>query len=435
MAHPFLDHLTARVDALRTAGLARTATVVGMPGSPAMMVGGRRMLNFAANDYLGLGSCLHWREEVAQLFGLHAPSGMASRLAAGHSALAAEAEAAWAEYFGHEACLFVPSGYQANLAVLTGLLDAGATVFTDRRIHASMARVLPMTGATVLPHAHADMDHLRRRLHAWQPTHGHSPQPAAQAPPCVPPATSVSPHGHPAACPTAPNTSAPFSSQPPVILAESLYSMDGTIPDMAALAALRAQWNAFVILDEAHAIGALGHGGRGLGGNVADVVVGTCGKGLGFFGAFVLMPRACRTALEHLASAVIHSTALPEAHAACMLALLQRLPRLDRQRDHLAAMAAHFRQQAKQAGILAGGHAHIICVEVGDEARATAVDMALRGEGVLALAARYPTVPAGRAIVRFGLTARHNREHIDHAVQALARCLAAYPGPTPQKGA
>lgn len=404
--------LTLRVEELHAAGLGRSAPLLdGLPASAAVPSGdignapspalvhmdGRPLLHFAGNDYLGLAADGAWRATVAACFARHAPSGTASRLAAGHTALAADAEAAWAEYFGYAECLFLPSGYQANLALLWGLLGHGDAVFLDRRVHASMAHALPPTGARLHTHRHADMDDLSRRLAAWRAAGNDGPP--ARGTGCAP---------------------------QPVVLAESLYSMDGTLPDMARLGAVAREHGAFVIVDEAHAFGALGAGGRGRAHGVADAAVGTLGKALGLFGAFLLLPRGTRNALENLASPLIHSTALPEAHAACCLALLDLLPRLDDRRHHLAALGAALRAGLRAEGMPVREGAHVVCVDVGDEARCTRLAAKLRtpaggGPGVLALAARHPTVGRGAAVLRLGLTALHRVDDVARCVDLLAR--------------
>ncbi|WP_353119907.1 aminotransferase class I/II-fold pyridoxal phosphate-dependent enzyme [Nitratidesulfovibrio sp.] len=407
--------LALRVEELHAAGLGRNAPLLdGLPGpvlastpdsiprigagqspSPALVhMQGRPLLQFSGNDYLGLAAHEEWRATVADCFARHAPSGTASRLAAGHTALAAKAEAAWADYFGYAECLFLPSGYQANLALLWGLLGHGDAVFLDRRVHASMAHALPPTGARLHTHRHADMDDLSRRLAAWRDSSD--------------------------------NNSGGNDATQPVILAESLYSMDGTLPEMTRLGAVAREHGAFVIVDEAHAFGALGTGGRGRAHGVADAAVGTLGKALGLFGAFLLLPRGTRSALENLASPLIHSTALPEAHAACCLALLDLLPRLDGRRHHLAALGAALRAGLRAEGLPVREGAHVVCVDVGDEDRCTRLAARLRaptdgGPGVLALAARHPTVGRGAAILRLGLTALHRVDDVARCVDLLAR--------------
>lgn len=379
------DRLADRLAALERQGqLRRAAPAEDCPpdDAPWIRLDGRRLLNFTSNDTLGLARCGRWRAEIARCFARRPASGTASRLAGGHGALAAEAETAWAELFGFSEAMFFPSGYQANLACLTGLLHAGDVVLADKRIHASMGRALPLTGARIHTFTHADPEHCGRRLSM-------AADPAMQ----------------------------------PVILTESLFSMDGAVTDMAALSVCKARHGAFVIVDEAHAIGTLGPDGKGLAGGVADVVVGTLGKALGFWGAFLLLPAGFRAALENLASAVIHSTALPPAHAACMLRLAALWPCLEPRRRRLAELAAHFRESLDRQGIPHQGEAHIIWVPLGGEARAALAGELLKREGIWALAARYPSVPQGQAGLRFSVTALHESAQAFLLAAALRRVL------------
>ena len=182
-------------------------------------------------------------------------------------------------------------------------------------------------------------------------------------------------------------------------------------------------------MDEAHAAGCLGPGGKGLFAELpgtADAMLGTFGKGLGFFGAFLLLPAGCRRLLEHLASPVMHSTALPPAHARAALRLLARLPGLEGARERLAANAGLFRKLLAERGIEAACGRHILAVPVGDERLAGQLAASLARQGILALAARFPTVPAGQAILRFSITALHDRAMLERAADALAAALRAY---------
>ncbi len=290
----------------------------GGAAGPLLYRDGREYISFMSNDGLGLAADAHWQARVAACFAAHAPSASASRLAGGRSEVVDLACRAVADYFGFAECLFLPSGYQANLACVTTLLQQGQEAFVDRRCHASVMRALPLAGARIRAWNHLDYDHLERLLSSLPPD---APQ--------------------------------------PVVMAESLYSMDGAALDLERMAALRHRYGFFLCVDEAHALGALGPGGRGLcaaqalrddGRAPADLVVGTLGKSLGLWGAFLLLPRGFSPLFEHLASAVMHSTALPPAHAACMLALVEELPRLGERRRTLAARVAFFRRALRERG-------------------------------------------------------------------------------------
>ncbi len=345
---------------------------------PYLERGGRRCLSFLSNDYLGLSQDASWRAAVARAFAAHAPSGTGSRLVCGWDETAREAERAFARRFGRDECLFLPSGYQGSLALVSCLVRRGQPVLVDRRMHASAARALAASGCRVLPYAHADMGHLERRLRAlddaWQP----------------------------------------------VVMTESLFSMDGTVSDAAAFDALRARYGFFLIVDEAHAVGCLGENGAGVfHGHDADVVLGTMGKGLGLFGAFALMPAGFARYFDNLSPPVMYSTALPPAHAACCLELAARLPDLARRREKLAGGAAFFRNCLAARGFRTLGQAHVVALPVGAEGRATELARGLEERGVLAFAARHPTVPFGQALLRFSLTSLHERDMLEAAADLL----------------
>lgn len=382
--------LELRVKAWKDAGRGRSPFLLEQPGEgPRAHLGSRTLINFLSNDSLGQTCDPDWRRIVGECFSRYPASGTASRLAGGHWKLAAEAEQAFAEHFGHAECLFFPSGYQANLAWVTGLLHAGQQVFADRRIHASIARAIPLSGAELRTWAHADNEHLNRRL-----------------------ASTADPETQ------------------PLVVTESLFSMDGTVADLENLAALRQEHGFFLVLDEAHAVGALGPGGRGLAASrpgTADVVVGTFGKALGFFGAFLLLPRGFVSILEHLSSSVMHSTALPPAHAAAVLRLVERLPQLDAERTRLAANADLFREALRQRRVSWRGTAHIVAVPSGEAERTALLGARLRERGVLALAARYPTVPHGDGLLRFNITSLHTPEMLEEAAEAVAAVLKEEP--------
>lgn len=368
--------LARRLALERRAGLERQAV-----RPPA----GDGALDFLSHDSLGLADDAGWRRTLARCAARHAPSGRASWVAGGRTSLAGEAAAACAAYFGAAECRFFASGYQAQLAALAGLILPGQPLLPDKRMHASATRFLGQSRARVLPYAHADMAHLERRLRCL----------AEEA-----------------------------DSRQPVVMSESLFSMDGTLLDMSAWRGLRQTFGFWGWLDEAHSLGALGPQGRGLAAQwpgAADMVLGSFGKALGYWGAFLLLPEGFSAYLEQWASPLLHSTALPPAHAAGVLALLERLPELDEQRQELADKARFFRDCLTAEGLTVRGDAHILAVPVGDAATCAAWAERLRERGVLLLAARYPTVPQGQALLRCIVRTGHTRADLRRAAHGMAR--------------
>jgi 8-amino-7-oxononanoate synthase len=342
---------------------------------------GARLLNFASNDYVGLGSSEVLRHKVARNFERYGASSSSSRLVSGNYALIKQAEAAYAQHFGYEDALFYPSGYQANLGVLSTLFQPDDTVVFDKHIHASSVKGLVLSGAKVQGYNHSSFAHLERRLR--------------------------------------------YSIGPVGVVTESLFSMDGDCLDCEAMQALRKRYEFLCIVDEAHAFGAIGSGGRGLAPAVADVAVGTFGKALGLFGAFALMSSELKSYLLNFSSPQIYTTTLPEAHAASALEVLDLIGGAEAKRRHLHDLARYFAQVIKARGFSINGDAHIKAVEVGDEQ--TAVEMArkLYGSGLFILPARYPTVPLQKAILRVSLTALHQREDVDLLADNLEEARSA----------
>lgn len=376
--------LNARLRALTAAGLYRRRICQESRQGKWVTVDGRQLLNFASNDYLGLAADTDWQAQVARCFAQHPPSASASALAGGHSRTIRAAEESLAEYFGYAECVLLPSGYQANLALLQALAFCGDTVLYDKRIHASTAAAVRAGAATPCGFRHNDTRHLTRRLE---------------------------------------KTDKPDSTGTKVILVESLYSMDGDSPDFAALRRIKERHNAILVADEAHAFGVLGTEGRGLATGSADMAVGTLGKALGLFGAFILLPRGGTELLCNLASPFIHSTALPDAHAACAAMLPRRIARMEEQRDRVARLSRLMRTELQGLGLPVHGTAHIITLETGDEALTSRTAASLRQHGILALAARHPTVPARRAVIRLGMTALHSARDVEVCVRSLTTIL------------
>lgn len=336
---------------------------------------GARLINFASNDYLGLGSSRTLCRKVADNFNRYGSSSSSSRLVAGNYSLIGEAEKAFAEYFEFEAALFFPSGYQANLGMLATLFEPGDTVIFDKHIHASSVKGLSMSGATTLGFNHSAFTHLEKRLVRQNRQVG--------------------------------------------VVTESLFSMDGDCPDMARLNALKKQYGFLCVVDEAHAYGALGRGGRGLATDVADVAVGTFGKALGLFGAFAFMPEAYKAYLLNFSSPQIYTTTLPPAHAASALDVLTHLAGAGKARRHLADISRQFKTSLVAAGFNVQGDAHILAVQMGDERRAVTVAKKLLAKGFFVLPARYPTVPLQAAILRISLTTQHTWEDVARFIDAL----------------
>ena len=343
------------------------------------------LLDLASNDYLGLS---RHPEVVAAAQAAAASQGLgagASRLVSGSRPVHGELEAALAAWLGREQVLLFPSGFQANLAAVGALADRHSLVLADRLIHHSLLTGVRASGARLQRFAHNDLAQLDSQLQAAR----------RRAP-----------------------------EQRLLVLSESLFSMQGTSVDVAVLTALCAEHGAALLLDEAHALGVLGPGGRGLGHNQPEIALisGTFGKAFGGGGAFLAGDALVGDWLLQSSGAFRYTTALAPplaAGALAALALIQAEPR----GEALLQRAARWRAGLEAAGWpRPPGSGPILPLLVGDDRQALELQQRLEAAGLLSVAIRPPTVPEGTARLR--LVLRH-----DLPAGTLARLLTALGSP------
>ncbi len=352
---------------------------------------GRSLVDFSSNDYLGLS---HHPELIRRtaLFAERWGAGSgASRLVCGNLPPFTDVEAKLAQGKGAPAALVFVSGFQANASILPALFDsrvlgAEPLVYCDRLNHASLIHGCQAAGVRQIRFRHNDLGHLEQLLAAPNP-----------------------------------------GGRPRFIVTETVFSMDGDRADIAGLAALAERHGAFLYLDEAHATGVLGEGGFGLARGLAGprcLVMGTFSKALGGFGAYAACGALLRDYLVNRCGGLIYATALPPAVLGAMDAALDLVPTLDAERARLAAHGDRLRAAMAEAGLDTGASStQIVPVFLGDEARALAVASALEAEGLLGVAIRPPTVPAGTSRIRFALSARHSEEDVDRLIETLVRVV------------
>ena len=343
------------------------------------------LLDLASNNYLGLS---RHPKVVAAAQAAAASQGLgagASRLVSGSRPVHGELEAALAAWLGREQVLLFPSGFQANLAAVGALADRHSLVLADRLIHHSLLTGVRASGARLQRFGHNDLAQLDSQLQAAR----------RRAP-----------------------------GQRLLVLSESLFSMQGTSVDVAVLTALCAEHGAALLLDEAHALGVLGPGGRGLGHNQPEIALisGTFGKAFGGGGAFLAGDALVGDWLLQSSGAFRYTTALAPplaAGALAALALIQAEPR----GEALLQRAARWRAGLEAAGWpRPPGSGPILPLLVGDDRQALELQQRLEAAGLLSVAIRPPTVPEGTARLR--LVLRH-----DLPAGTLARLLTALGSP------
>jgi 8-amino-7-oxononanoate synthase len=347
-----------------------------------LQMDGRNILNFCSNDYLGLANhptVMQAFKTAADRYGVGSGS---AHLICGHSAAHHALEEELAAFTGRDRALLFSTGYMANIGVISALLGRADAVFEDRLNHASLLDGGLISGARFKRYAHADVDQLDGHL---KNAKGNK-----------------------------------------LIVTDGVFSMDGDFAPIKALATTAKAHDAWLMVDDAHGLGVVGEQGGGIldyyGLNQADVPVlmGTLGKGLGTFGAFVAGSEVLIETLIQKARTYIYTTALPAAVAEATRASLNIVIAEGWRRDKLNTLSEHFRRGARQLGLqLMTSPSAIQPIIIGDSHRAVAVSRALLDQGLLVSAIRPPTVPQGSARLRVTFSALHEQQHIDRLLDAL----------------
>ncbi len=382
--HDLDSRLNAAIADLTAQGRRRSLRGVEPLDGGRIRVGGRELVNFSSNDYLGLSRHPQVIERAREWAARWGAGSGASRLVTGHLDALSAVEEKIAAAKGVEAALVLASGWQCNVSALAALLDrslwgAEPLVFADRLNHASLHMGCAVAGAKQNRFRHNDLSHLKDLLMRTAREPG-----------------------------------------PRIIVTESVFSMDGDVPDVDQLVAIAEEWNALLYLDEAHATGVLGVNGFGLSvGTHVDVAMGTFSKAMGSFGAYVACSRAVKEWLINRASGFIYATALPPAVLGAMDASIDLVPTLGPARARLQAMAEHVRNRFHEAGLDTGASStQIVPVILGEEERTLRVAARLEEEGLLGIAIRPPTVPNGTSRIRFALSAAHSDADIERLIHA-----------------
>ena len=396
------------------------------PGSRvATIVDGRQLIDFSSNDYLGLARHPAVAAAMSECAARCGSGSGASHLVTGHGAEHTRLEEELAAFTGRERALLFSTGYMANLAVIATLAERGESVLLDRLSHASLIDGALLSGARFKRYAHADVAAAESALAA---------------------------NGENVA----------------VVATDGVFSMDGDLGPLDALARASRAQDAWLVVDDAHGLGVIGATGRGtvehfgLSADAVPVLVGTLGKAFGSFGAFVAGSRDLIELLMQKARSYIYTTALPQPVAAASRKALEIAQRETWRRERVLALTARFHEGAEQMGVAlmgagadlratartaTGALAHAgsgASAQAGLRAGATALpltpiqpvlvgtaDAALRAQrtlftaGFCVVAIRPPTVPSGSARLRVTLSASHTEDQVDGLIEALSRAYAS----------
>ena len=364
-----LAPLAADLQALPAARRRRLRSLV--PAGQAGFAGEERpLLDLASNDYLGLSRDPALQRAASAAIEAVGVGAGASRLISGTRPIHAELEQALGDWLGRERVLLYPSGFQANIAAVQALADRHTWVLADRLIHHSLLVGIQASGAKLRRFQHNDLADLETLL-----VRARRDAPQRRL----------------------------------LVLSESLFSMEGSSPDVAAMAELCASHGAALLLDEAHSLGVLGDGGRGLGYGIAEIslISGTFGKAFGSGGAFLAGNATVGDWLLQHSGPFRYSTALAPPLVAAAAAGLRAIQEREPERRALLERAERWRNALEAAGWpRPGGRGPILPLMVGDDQRALALQAQLEQAGLLSVAIRPPTVPDGTARLR--LVLRHD---------------------------
>jgi len=378
-----LDRLAVQTARRASAQLLRRLRTIEHADGPWLETGGRRLLSFCSNDYLGLAQHPQLIAALKRAADGEGVGSTSAHLICGHRAEHAALEEALAAWTGRERALLFSTGYMANLGVLQALLTRGDLCVQDKLNHACLLDGAQLSGAGLKRYPHADVAAATRQLAG--------------------------------------------SREAGALLAtDGVFSMDGDSAPLRALAALCAHEGATFMVDDAHGLGVLGEHGAGsvsaagLAQHEVPVLMATLGKALGCAGAFVAGPATLIDGLIQFARSYIYTTAMPPALAAAALAAVQLAQAEDWRRQKLAMLIARFRHGAAQLGLaLSASTSAIQPLLLGDAQAALDAARALEQHGLLVTAIRPPTVPAGSARLRLTLSAAHEEIHVDRLLGAL----------------
>jgi len=381
--------LEGRLAEIERLGLGRRLRLVSGPQGPTVLLDGQPVLLLCSNNYLGLADHPQVREAAADAAMRWGVGAGASRLISGTMTVHRRLEERLAEFSRRQSCLLFGSGYLANLGIIGALAGRGDTVFSDELNHASIVDGCRLSRAEVVVYRHRDVEHLlwsMRRAGGRREGHGGR-----------------------------------------VIVTDSVFSMDGDLAPLQELVELAQAAGARLVVDEAHAIGTYGPHGRGalaqagLEGEV-DAIVGTLGKSLGSYGAYVAGDEEMTRWLLNTARSFIFSTAPPPPAVAGALAALALLRERPHRVERLTSNARALRRALRAEGFdVSEGEVHIVPLILGEEHDALRLCQAAIEQGVFAQAIRPPTVPAGTSRLRLAAMASHTASDMRMAAEALAR--------------
>ncbi len=394
-----------QVEELKSKDLLRIEKIVESDQGPVVKCQGKTVLNFSSNNYLGLANHPRLKKAAIQAIERYGVGSGASRLITGTMSLHQELEKVLAGFKGCEASLIFNSGYHANIGVITALVDPNDVIFSDELNHASLIDGCRLSKASVMIYRHSDMRHLRELLKSHVEQKRKEKKQGVQI------------------------------SSKLLIVTDTVFSMDGDLCLLPALMKLAHDFDAWIFVDEAHATGVFGEKSRGVVEHYGIsskkknlIQMGTLGKALGSFGAYVCGPKAFCDFLKNKARTYVFTTALPPAVLAATLEAIRLINQDLSLKNQLWRNVEYFKRGLTQ--VIANSSYELLKTDspifpilVGSQSRTMDLSQKLFDEGIWIQGIRPPTVPDGTSRLRLTLMATHTKEHLDKCLVTLEKVL------------
>jgi glycine C-acetyltransferase len=377
--------LEGEIASLKEQGLFNTIRTIDSPMDARIVVDGKQVINFCANNYLGLANHPRLKDAAKRAIDKYGIGPGAVRSIAGTMSLHVELERHLAEFKRAEAVITLQSGFTANLATIPALVGKGDVIFSDQLNHASIIDGCRLSRATIVSYAHNDMDDLRRKI-AETTEYGRR-----------------------------------------IIISDGVFSMDGDIAPLPELYEIAREHNILLMVDDAHGEGVLGRGGRGivdhfgLHGKV-DIEVGTMSKAFGVVGGIVAGKQIIIDWLRQRGRPFLFSSAMTVPDAAACLEAVDMLESSDELVQRLWSNAEFIKRELQTLGFDIGqSTTPIVPLMLGEASLAQQFSRRLFEEGVFAMAIGFPTVPRGKARIRVMNTAAHSQDDLEQALAAFEK--------------
>lgn len=376
-------NLFDEIDQRKNDGLFRVRKTLNSAQGPLVTIEDKVYLNFSSNDYLGLANnevlkCI--MIDAIHEYGLGAAS---SQLVVGHLRPHQQLENKLAAFLKRDAALVFPSGYQANLAIASVLIDSNTVVIQDRLNHASLIDAALLSNGKLVRYRHNDLKHLERVLEKYK-------------------------------------------NNNLIIMSDGVFSMDGDYAPLIQIADLCKTYNALLVVDDAHGLGVLGETGAGLpeelklGQEQVPLLIGTFGKSFGLGGAFVSGSSLYIEAFIQKARTYIYTTAMLPAVAATLVRAIDVVANGEQLRKHLKYLIRRYKNMIDETGLVNNkSQSHIQPLVVGGSKETLALSNALLDDYILATAIRPPTVPKGTSRLRLSITAAHSEDQVTRLVHSI----------------